>query len=254
MKETTRADSHGWNRRVGWIVPSWNTVTEYEVARLAPSHVSNHFTRIAHTEDSERAFARMIEEAPTAAELLAHADVEVIGFACTAGSFFRGRSADVELGRILSERVGRPVMTMADSIVRATRHLGVERLSLAAPYEPWLLDLLASYLTETGFNVVESRGLGVQANVKHALETTIELARGAYHPAADGIIISCGNFRTLEAIDVIEEELGIPVVTSIQAAVWTMLTEIDAISSISGPGSLLSGQNHRNLQLTTKES
>ncbi len=229
-----------WNRKLGWVVPSWNTVTEYEVARMTAPDTSNHFTRITHTADTEEAFAHMVREAPDAVELLSHAGVDAICFACTAASFFRGRDADLDLGAELQDRAKRPVVTMADAIVRSARHLGLERLSVAAPYERWLLDLLVSYLGEAGFEVVASAALGEQADVEHGLDTTIGLARRAAHPDADGLVISCGNFRTLEVIGTIEEELGIPTISSIQAAVWAIHETIGADARISGASSLFS--------------
>lgn len=230
--------SQEWDRKIGWIVPSRGTVTEYEVARLTAPNVSNHFARISHSEDTVEAFARMADEAPEVADLLTDAGVDAIGYACTAGSFFRGRAEDQRFRDSLEQRTGQPVVTMADSLVRAANHLDLQRLSLAAPYETWLLDLLANYLEEAGFEVIATSGLGEQANVKHGLTTTLDLARSAHDPKADGMIISCGNFRTLEVIDAIEEELGIPTITSIQAAVWAIHVEIDAEPLEAAPGSL----------------
>lgn len=111
---------------------------------------------------------------------------------------------------------------MADSIVQAARHLGMQRVAVAAPYEEWLMKLLADYLRAAGFEVLRWRGLGHQANILYAPEKAIELAESAWDPAADGMIMSCGNFRTLESIDEIERRLGVPVVTSIQASAWNL--------------------------------
>ena len=40
---------------------------------------------------------------------------------------------------------------------------------------------------------------------------------------ADGILISCGNLRTFEAIEPLEKDFGLPVVTSNQAGLWQAL-------------------------------
>ena len=40
---------------------------------------------------------------------------------------------------------------------------------------------------------------------------------------ADGILISCGNLRTFEAIEPLEADTGLPVVTSNQAGLWQAL-------------------------------
>src|SRR5688500_2521054 len=130
-----------WSHRFGWVIPSWNTVTEYEVQRLAGPGVSNHFSRIEHLADTPEAFGWMGRDAPAAATLLAHAGVDAICYACTSGSFYRGAEYDAQLAATLTDATGRPVATMADSIVQAARHLGLRRISVAAPYEQWLMDL-----------------------------------------------------------------------------------------------------------------
>jgi len=228
-----------WAKRFGWIIPSWNTVTEYEVERLSPPELSQHFMRIAHTEDTEAAFERMATEAPAAADLLAHAKVDAICYACTAGSFYKGFDYDRQFAERLSERIGRPVVTMAGSIVEAARHLGFQRISVAAPYEPWLMDRLVAFLEAAGFTVLSSEGLGHQANILYEPEKAIELAGRAWDPASDGLIMSCGNFRTLEMIDEIERRLGRPVVTSVQGALWGLLEVSGMQAPIAGAGVLL---------------
>jgi maleate isomerase len=228
-----------WQKRFGWIVPSWNSVTEFEVERLAGDGVSNHFTRIAHTEDSEAAFERMGNEAPAAAGLLADAKVDAISYACTAGSFSKGFAYDEDLARRISDETGTPVTTMAGSLIAAARHLGFETVAVAAPYERWLMDRLVVFLEAGGLRVLKSEGLGHQANVLYEPEKALELADRAWDPAADGLIMSCGNFRTLEMIDTIEARLGRPVVTSVQASYWAMLQATGHPVATTGAGVLL---------------
>ena len=84
-----------WTHRLGYVVPSWNTVVEYETARLLPQDVSAHFSRIAHTDDSPESLRHMAEQFPANVELLSHAKVDVVCQACTGASLFRGRQADL---------------------------------------------------------------------------------------------------------------------------------------------------------------
>ena len=211
-----------WSARLGWVVPSWNTVTELEVAQLTGEGVSNHFTRIEHLADTPEAFDRMAAEAPAAVTLLAHAKVDAICYACTSGSFYRGPEYDADLARQLSQISGRPVVTMADSLVQAARHLDWRTVSVAAPYEDWLMELLVSFLEAAGLQVRKWRGLGHQANILYPPEKAIELAESAWDPGSDGLIMSCGNFRTFDSIVEIERRLDRPVLTSIQASVWNL--------------------------------
>ena len=58
-------------------------------------------------------------------------------------------------------------------------------------------------------------------------------------PGADGIFISCGNLRTFEAIEPLEKEFGIPVVTSNQAGLWQALRVAQIDDQLANLGRLL---------------
>lgn len=229
----------GWSHKLGFVVPSWNTVIEYETARLLPAGVSMHVTRISHTSDSLASIDHMIERTPEHLTLLAHAGVDAISFACTAAGFAHGLSHDrAHLAR-WSEQAGRPVISTAGAFIEAAASLGLKRLAIAAPYERWVMDRLAAYLAEGGFEIVGSRGLGHEASILYGPEKAMELARSVWTEEADGLVLSCSNFRTLEAIDDIERLIGRPVVTSNTAALWALLRQRGWPSPIEGGGRLL---------------
>jgi maleate cis-trans isomerase len=56
-------------------------------------------------------------------------------------------------------------------------------------------------------------------------EETYRFARSVFEtmPDADGYLISCGNFRTLEVIAALERDFGKPIITSNQAGLWHAL-------------------------------
>jgi len=228
-----------WRAKLGYVIPSWNTVIEYETSRMLPEGVSAHFSRITHTEDSPEALAYMSEQYPVHVDLLRHADVSAVCYACTGASFLQGRAHDERYMAAQAARVPTPMVSMAGAIVEAARHLGLRRLAVAAPYEPWLLQLLLDYLGEAGFEVVRSAGLNQQANILHAPRKALELAERAWDPAADGLILSCGNFRTLEMIGDIERQFGKPALTSNQSALWSLLSRCGWRGEIPFAGTLL---------------
>ena len=229
-----------WSRKFGYVIPSWNTVIEYETTRMLPPGTSAHFARIAHTDDSRQSLEYMSEHFPDSADLLHHAKVDAICYACTAASFLRGPHVDREFMAATSTRLGVPTISMAGAIADAAGRLGCKRLSVAAPYEEWLLDLLVRYLAEVGFTVDSAVGLGQQANILHTPEMAIELARRAWTPGSDGLVLSCSNFRTLEVIPEIERMFGVPVFTSNNAAVWALLSAGGWQGTLSDCGRILS--------------
>jgi len=57
--------------------------------------------------------------------------------------------------------------------------------------------------------------------------------------AVDAVFISCGNFRTFEILQPLEEDLGVRVVSSNQAALWQALRLAGYREPLDGLGALL---------------
>ncbi len=228
-----------WERKLGLIVPSWNTVMEYEFERMAVPSMSVHTMRISHTADTEENLTWMGTQVPAAAKLLAHAKVGVICYGCTAGGFLKGPGYDRQIVEDIQAATGIPGAATAAAVVDALRALGAVRVSVASPYEPWLNEKLRAYLKESGFEVLAIKGFGTQAHASFTPEQNAALVAEVDRPEAQAIFISCSNFRTLEIIEPLEAKLGKAVVTSNSASVWKMLRLLGDRRDIPGPGRLL---------------
>ena len=66
-----------------------------------------------------------------------------------------------------------------------------------------------------------------------------ELARSIDRPEADGIVLACTNWKTMGAIERLEQELGKPVISTSQVSVWAALRALDEEQGITGYGRLL---------------
>jgi maleate isomerase len=229
-----------WQNKIGIIVPSWNTVMEYETQRMAGPSTSVHSMRIPHTADTEEKLLWLSTQAPEAAKLLAHAKVNVIGYGCTASGFLKGPDDDRALAASLSTATGIPCTTSSSAIADALRALGAKRLSLASPYAPWLNERLKTYLTADGFDVIAMQGLSTEAHSTVTLERILALVDEVTRPETDAIFVSCSNFRTLEIIESIEKKYDKPVVTSNSSMMWKMLRLMDNARAVPGAGRLFS--------------
>jgi maleate isomerase len=227
-----------WERKLGLIVPSWNTVMEYEVQRMAAPAMSAHSVRIPHTADTEENLLALATHAPEVAKLLAHAKVDVIGYGCTAGGFLKGPAGDRQVGAQIRAATGIPVASSATAIADALRALGAKRVGVASPYAAWLNARVRAFLEADGFEVVAIEGLGTEAHATITLERVRALAAEVNRPDAQAIFISCSNFRTLEIIESLEARLGKPVVTSNASTMWKMLRTIGDQRAIPGAGRL----------------
>jgi maleate isomerase len=97
-------------------------------------------------------------ELDEAADLLALAAVDVVGYASTSSAYAIGFEAEVAVVSRLSRRVGVPAAATCAGCVQALRVLGIERVALVHP--PWfdvaLNQLGALYYETQGFDVVSS--------------------------------------------------------------------------------------------------
>jgi maleate isomerase len=66
-----------------------------------------------------------------------------------------------------------------------------------------------------------------------------QAAMQAVVPEADGIFITCTNFRCSDVIEEIEHDSGMPVVTSNQATAWHLMKLLGIDDVIEGYGQLL---------------
>ena len=230
----------GWRARIGLLVPSSNTAAEVEFPSAVPTGVATHVARLSLESVTADALDTMGEEVSRAGELLAHADVDAVAYACTTGSLLHGPGYDADLEDELSTSADAPAVATALSVDRALSALAVDRVAVATPYVDDLNEREREYLEAAGFELGAIEGRGIEANREiGALDH-----RDAYRQArsiaadgsADGIFISCTNYRTLGAIEPLEDDLGVPVITSNQATLWDVCRVANV--AVNGPGRL----------------
>lgn len=227
-----------WKVKLGIVVPSWNTVMEYEFQRLADASISVHAQRIKHTDDSEASLNWLSTQAVGAATLLSHAKVRAICHGCTASGFLKTPDEDLALAAEVEQVTGIPCVTSSASIVKALRALGAKTISVASPYEAWLNERVAQHLKQAGFEIAAISGLGTQSHGSISTQSVLALARSVVRPDSQAIFISCSNFRTLEIIEQLEHETGLPVITSNQAAFWGTLRRIGVVDKVPRAGKI----------------
>jgi maleate cis-trans isomerase len=179
----------------------------------------------------------MVEKAPAAGEVLGHAKVNAICFGCTGGSFVRP-GYDQEIIDAIVRATKIPTTTTSTAINEALKYLKVKNVAIASPYPEWLNDRLAKFLEGSGFRVVSKKGLNVECPAFLPPEHAYKVATEANCEEAEVILISCTNFRSLEVLASLEEDLGKPVVSSNTASMWKLLQLSGSKDRVKGAGQL----------------
>ncbi len=233
---------HGWRARIGLIVPSSNTTMEPELYRMAPNGVSIHTSRIPLREVTVESLLEMEKHTLRASQELADADVDLILYGCTSGSLVGGPGFDKAIASKIQEAVGKPAVATATAVIEALETLGIRRVAVATPYIEEINIAEKRFLEAHGVEVVVIRGMGVKRNTdigRISPHEVYRFARSVYREGVDGVFISCTNLRTIEVIEPLERDLGVPVVTSNQASMWASLRRLGIRERIEGFGRLL---------------
>lgn len=233
---------YGWRGRIGILVPSVNTVAEPEMNLMAPEGISIFASRIRNSSGDYNNTLQMLTHVERATDELASAHVDVVAFTCTAGSFIRGLKGEEKLKKSI-EKISRvPAVTTSGAIIGALKNFKIKRIVVATPYPDEINRLGKKFLEENGFQVMAIKGLGITEAFQEGCqmpESTYRFVKSVYKSSADAIFISCTNFRTIDIIELLEEDYKKPVITSNQATFWACLRTIGCSESIYGFGRLL---------------
>ncbi|WP_461866491.1 maleate cis-trans isomerase family protein [Thermococcus sp.] len=232
---------YGWRGRIGLIVPSSNTTMEMELHSALPEGVSLHTSRMPLRNVNEEELVKMSALAVESARLLRDANVDIILYGCTSGSFIGGKDFEKELEGKIEDAVNIPVVTTSTAVIESLKILDARDILVITPYTDEINLREKDFLEVNDFEVLDIRGLGIEENTKIGRLEPYEayrLAKATFIDEADAIFISCTNFRTFEIIEMLEDDLGIPVVTSNQASLWLTLRELDIMEKIPGLGRL----------------
>jgi maleate isomerase len=219
---------YGSRAKIGRISPSPETVGCEEWRRAMPDGACLVETRTLLHDVTVEGLTETVKQVERAALELASAEVDVILQAGTAIAFFRGFGHDQELSRRITAATGIKATTSLTAVVEALRVLGIKKPAIATSYLADIDARLVDVLAQSGFAVAAIRGMGLKRSIdmgKVMPEETYRLTRKVVAAAtnADGIFISCGNLRSFEAIEALEKDTGLPVVTSNQAGLWQVL-------------------------------
>jgi maleate cis-trans isomerase len=220
----------GWRARLGFLVPPGNPTVETEMIAMAPEAVSLHFHRMAargtpgSLEGQTERNRSMIESIDEAAELLAMVKPDVIVVAHTATSYHLGRGGEADLIDRLERSTGRHLVTAFGSVVRALERLKVRKLALGAPYSPEVTLQGKAHLEAHGLEIVKFDNL---KDIDNIYDTTAEqayrLARAVDTDDAEAVFLSGTGMPTVSVLEMLEQDLGKPVISSASAMMWHAL-------------------------------
>jgi maleate isomerase len=223
--------------RVGLIVPSSNTVAEVDFYQRLTAGCALHTARMYLEETTPEGEAVMLDDhLPTAIQDLATARPDVMVFGCTSAGALRGNAYEAQLIDRIAEQTRATTFSVAAAVRWAIRTAGCRRVGVITPYVGSLNEKIARSLEDDGLEVAAIHGLGITENFAIAEVEPERIAEFAAECFAGSdielLFASCTNFRAFDAREEIHQALGLPVVTSNQAALAAVLDHLGVPAAV----------------------
>lgn len=240
--------------RIGLIVPSSNTTMETELPRLFAglpgAGFTFHSSRVRMKSVTQDELTRMVEASTVAAEHLADMHPDVVAYACLVAIMCQGAGYHEEAERELAKAmhnsgIDAPVVSSAGALLEGIAALGARRVAIVAPYLEPLTRSVVGYIEAAGCEVVDSVSLGVSDNLAVGClpaERVLEAARTVSLDGAEALVLSaCVQMPTLDLIERVEQEAGLPVLTAATSTAFVIMRRLGLPARVLGAGALLDG-------------
>jgi maleate isomerase len=177
---------------------------------------------------------------------LSSAPLDAIGLAFTSSSFMLGAADESRLlDRLTDVSHGTRLVTPGTAAVAAIEHLKLDRIAVMAP--SWFDDDLCraglSYFHEHGVDVISVTASGpvggpLTITPSRMAQAVTLLAEST---GAGAVLVAGNGQRAVGAIDHVERELGITMLTANQVLLWSCLEDTDIRGEVIGYGRLFPG-------------
>jgi maleate isomerase len=244
--------------RIGQVVPSSNVTMETEIPALFRSRetIANerftfHSSRMRMKKVTQEELAAMDAASLKCAIELSDARVDIMGYACLVAIMSMGRGYHCVSEVNLHEETVKndsptPIVTSAGALVKGLQALGAKKIALIMPYMKPLAEKVVDYLENQGFIISDWIALEIPDNLEVAAQNPLnllEIYKRLNLKDVDVLVASaCVQMPSLEAIDLLEKEVGIPVTSAAVCTTWEMLKKLNLDTKIPMGGRLLSGK------------
>ena len=242
----TTDNGFGDRARIGLVVLENDQTVEAELASLWPSGVTAFVTRIPMEDRvTPEALLSMEARIPEAAGLLPEIlDFDVIGYGCTSGATLIGENRVSTAIRCAHPKT--PNTNPITATRAALAALEARRIAIVTPYNAEVTSGIANLLTAGGLEVLTIGSFFEESDavVAHITEEAVsDAVRTVVKDVAgqvDAVFVSCTSLRAFSVAGPLEEELGMPVLSSNLAFGWHLLRLAGIDDRLGGLGRLYS--------------
>ncbi|MEK9685519.1 MAG: hypothetical protein VW226_13295 [Rhodospirillaceae bacterium] len=212
-----------WRPVIGLIKPTMRPGSLEELVRILPSEITIIPLHQNVERGNEEEFELALKSYEEAAARLAEQKVDLIHLAGTPPFMMLKRQGEKRLIAKWQKRFRIKISAAPELDVAALRALSIKNL-IGVTYSNFQNELSRNYMKEAGFNVLAMEPMQISFGSAGQIspEMVYSFIRQIFfsHSGADGIYIQGNAWRVLKIIDLLENDLGVPVVHTNCALSW----------------------------------
>ena len=232
-----------WRGKIGVVKPTFRPGSLETFTRLLPEGVCVVPRYVGVRAGTEAEFDEAIAVAESRVAELAEFGVDLVVIQGVPPIMLRGHAFDGELTERLTRQYSVPVLTATTAQVEAFRALGVGEMVILSYIQGAMNDKFAAFMEQAGFTVTgieEIEGVAFSDVGDIPAEVIYGEAKKAFvQHGGDCVYLLGAGWDCLPAIEYLEEDLGVPVVTNLNSEVWATQKRLRIREPVEGFGRLL---------------
>jgi len=232
-----------WRGSVGVIKPTMRPGSLEEFIRMMPDGIGIIPLFIGFQRGTADEFKQAMQAYETRVAELAAFEVDLIHPEGAPPFMVQGFKGEQRIVKSWERKYKTPIVTAGMTQVEALKALKSKKVLGVTYFTGPINNTFAKYFEQAGFEVLAMEGIPVAFEDVGRLASQEVYAhiRRAYlkHQDADVIYMLGSGWRTLDIIDLLEQDLGVPVVHPVPARVWSIQKRLHVNERIAGYGRLL---------------
>jgi maleate cis-trans isomerase len=234
---------HSWRGTVGVIKPTYRVGSLESFIRLLPDGVGVLPLYLNVRRGTEKEFLDTMDAIREKVAELAEAGVDLIHPEGAPPFMLHGFDGEAQIVAEMQAEHRRPVYTSGMTHVEALRALNVRCLVGVTYFSGEINERYATYFRQAGFEVLAMEGIPVP------FEDVVRLSPYEIYafvkkiflncPQADGLYLLGSAWKVLGMVEMLEQDLGVPVVHPVPARVWATQKRLHVRETRTGFGRLL---------------
>lgn len=232
-----------WRGSVGIIKPTRRLGGLESFCKLLPDGIGVLPMYLNVREGTTKEFERTIEDYEPHVRELAEAGVDLIHPEGAPIFMVQGIEGEKQIVERWEKNYGVPVMTAPMTQIEAMKSLGIRRIVGISYFGGEINKIFGRYFEDGGIKVAAMEGMDVQFNRVQLLSSreVYAFTKDVFlkSSGADGIYLLGSGWNILDILELLEQDLGVPVVHATTSRIWAIQYKLHVHEKIQGYGKLL---------------